>query len=116
MAVKKLTKPRTKPRLLFWSSNTQLRTARNFSFTQNPNDINQEFKSAITFLVGEREDAADLCRELNQLLGRTEFVIASDVPNEDAPEEGARVLQIYADELTDAEIEKLNLENEFVIV
>jgi len=78
--------------------------------------MNQELKSALTHLVGERKDAAELCRELNQLLGRTEFVIASDVPNVDAPEEGARVLQIYADELTDAEIEMLDLENEFVIL
>lgn len=78
--------------------------------------MDQEFKSAITHLVGEREDAAELCRELNEMLGRTEFVIASDVPNVDAPADGTRVLQIYADELTDAEIEMLDLENEFVII
>ena len=78
--------------------------------------MDQEFKSALTHLVGEREDAAELCRELNEMLGRTEFVIASDVPNVDAPADGARVLQIYADELTDAEIEMLEIENEFVII
>ena len=50
------------------------------------------------------------------MLGRTEFVIASDVPNVDVPADGTRVIQIYADELTDAEIEMLNLENEFVII
>lgn len=81
----------------------------------NPSDMEIEFdldgeeecyKSAHTFMMGKREDAAELCRELNELLGRNEFVVSSD---------GAGILGIYAEELTDEEIERLNLSEDFII-
>lgn len=81
----------------------------------NPSDMEIEFdldgeeecyKSAHTFMTGKREDAAELCRELNELLGRNEFVVSSD---------GAGILGIYAEELTDQEIERLNLSEDFII-
>lgn len=81
----------------------------------NPSDMEIEFdldgeeecyKSAHTFMMGKREDAAELCRELNELLGRNEFVVSSD---------GAGILGIYAEELTDEEIERLNLSEDFTI-
>ena len=81
----------------------------------NPSDMEIEFdldgeeecyKSAHTFMTGKREDAAELCRELNELLGRNEFVVSSD---------GAGILGIYAEELTDEEIERLNLSEDFTI-
>lgn len=81
----------------------------------NPSDMEIEFdldgeeecyKSAHTFMTGKREDAAELCRELNELLGRNEFVVSSD---------GAGILGIYAEELTDQEIERLNLSEDFTI-
>lgn len=81
----------------------------------NPSDMEIEFdldgeeecyKSAHTFMMGKREDAAELCKELNELLGRNEFVVSSD---------GAGILGIYAEELTDEEIERLNLSEDFTI-
>lgn len=81
----------------------------------NPSDVEIEldldgeeecYKSAHTFMTGKREDAAELCRELNELLGRNEFVVSSD---------GAGILGIYAEELTDEEIERLNLSEDFII-
>lgn len=81
----------------------------------NPSDMEIEFdldgeeecyKSAHTFMMGKREDAAELCRELNELLGRNEFVVSSD---------GAGILGISAEELTDEEIERLNLSEDFTI-
>jgi hypothetical protein len=65
-----------------------------------------EYKSAHTFMMGKREDASELCRELNELLGRNEFVVSSD---------GAGILGISAEELTDEEIERLNLTEDFII-
>lgn len=65
-----------------------------------------EYKSAHTFMMGKREDAAELCRELNEILGRNEFVVSSD---------GAGILGISAEELTDEEIERLNLSEDFII-
>ncbi len=70
-----------------------------------------ETKSATTNLVGEREDAEELCRELNEILGRDEFVIASDVPNE----EGSRILQVSAENLNEYEVEVLNLNEDFIV-
>lgn len=81
----------------------------------NPSDMEIEleldgeeecYKSAHTFMTGKREDAAELCRELNELLGRNEFVVSSD---------GAGILGISAEELTDEEIERLNLSEDFTI-
>jgi len=65
-----------------------------------------ELKSAHTFMMGKREDASELCKELNAILGRNEFVVSSD---------GAGVLGISAEELTDEEIERLNLSEDFII-
>ena len=81
----------------------------------NPSDMEIEvdidgeeecYRSAHTFMMGKREDAAELCKELNELLGRNEFVVSSD---------GAGILGIYAEELTDEEIERLNLSEDFTI-
>jgi hypothetical protein len=81
----------------------------------NPSDMEIEvdidgeeecYKSAHTFMMGKREDASELCRELNAILGRNEFVVSSD---------GAGVLGISAEELTDEEIERLNLSEDFII-
>lgn len=81
----------------------------------NPSDVEIEldldgeeecYKSAHTFMMGKREDAAELCRELNEILGRNEFVVSSD---------GAGILGISAEELTDEEIERLNLSEDFII-
>ena len=62
-------------------------------------------------MVGKTEDALSLCRELNAILGRNEFAVAADVPNRD----GSRLLVIVAEELTDSEIELLNLNEDFII-
>jgi len=81
----------------------------------NPSDVEIEldldgeeecYKSAHTFMMGKREDAAERCRELNEILGRNEFVVSSD---------GAGILGISAEELTDEEIERLNLSEDFII-
>lgn len=81
----------------------------------NPSDVEIEldldgeeecYKSAHTFMMGKREDAAERCRELNELLGRNEFVVSSD---------GAGILGISAEELTDEEVERLNLYEDFII-
>lgn len=85
----------------------------------NPSDVEveAEFDSedethrASTNMVGKTEDALSLCRELNAMLGRNEFVVAADVPNRN----GSRLLVIVADELTDSEIESLNLTEDFII-
>ena len=81
----------------------------------NPSDVEIEldldgeeecYKSAHTFMMGKREDAAELCRELNEIIGRNEFVVSCD---------GAGILGISAEELTDEEIERLNLSEDFTI-
>lgn len=77
-----------------------------------------ELKIASTFMIGEREDATERCRELNDMLGlwtRSHFYISADAPNTQNPEEGKRILCISADEITDSEIELLNLTEDFII-
>ena len=55
--------------------------------------------------VGKPEDAIELCRELNELLGRDEF---DWYDNSDS-------LGISANNLTDEEVEQLNLAEDFII-
>ena len=82
-----------------------------------------EFKTASTFMIGELEDAKERCRELNDQLfhlplglwTRSHFYISADAPNTQNPEEGKRILCISADEITDSEIELLNLTEDFII-
>lgn len=79
----------------------------------NPSDmgvdieLEDEFytKSAHTNMVGSSEDAAELCRELNELLGRDEF---GWYVNGDS-------IGISAVNLTEEEIERLNLTEDFII-
>ena len=82
-----------------------------------------ELKTASTFMIGEREDATARCLELNDRLfhlprglwTRSHFYISADAPNTQNPEEGKRILCISADEITDSEIELLNLTEDFII-
>ena len=80
----------------------------------NPSDMEIEvdidgeeecYKSAHTNMVGSSEDAAELCRELNELLGRDEF---GWYVNGDS-------IGISAANLTEEEIERLNLTEDFII-
>ena len=85
----------------------------------NPSDVEveTEFDSeeathrASTNMIGNIEDARALCRELNDMLGRIEFVVGIDAPHRS----GLRQLFIVAEELTDSEIELLNLNEDFII-
>ena len=63
-------------------------------------------RSAYTLMQGTSEDARELCDELNKLLGRDEFVTSCN---------GKGVVGISADELTDDEVERLNLTEDFII-
>lgn len=63
-------------------------------------------KSAHTFMQGTIEDAIELCSELNQLLGRDEFVTSDN---------GKGILSISAESLTQSEVEALNLNDDFII-
>ena len=63
-------------------------------------------RSAYTFMEGSGEDARELCDELNKLLGRNEFITSCN---------GKGVVGISADELTDDEVERLNLTEDFII-
>ena len=77
-----------------------------------------EIKSAETFMVGTREEAEERCRELNNTLGvwaRGYFYIDSDEPNTQIPEDGERVFRIKGFDLTDKEVEMLNLAEDFII-
>ena len=74
-------------------------------------DSEEQTRRASTNMVGKTEDALSLCRELNTMLGRNEFAVAADVPHRD----GSRLLVIVAEELTDSEIESLNLNEDFII-
>ena len=62
-------------------------------------------RSAYTLMQGTEEDARELCDELNKLLGRDEFNIINT----------SGVFGISADELTDDEVERLNLTEDFII-
>jgi hypothetical protein len=64
-----------------------------------------EPRSAYTLMQGTEEDARELCDELNKLLGRDEFNIINT----------SGVFGISADELTDDEVERLNLTEDFII-
>jgi hypothetical protein len=92
----------------------------------NPSDIEIdvevqdefEVKSAETFMVGTREEAEERCRELRETLGvwaRGSFYIDSDEPNTQNPEDGERILRIKGCDLTDKEVEMLNLSEDFII-
>ena len=63
-------------------------------------------RSAYTLMQGTEEDARELCDELNKLLGRDEFVTSCN---------GKGVFGISADELTNDEVERLNLTEDFII-
>lgn len=63
-------------------------------------------RSAYTLMQGTEADALELCDELNKLLGRNEFVTSCN---------GKGVFGISADELTDEEVERLNLTEDFII-
>lgn len=63
-------------------------------------------RSAYTLMQGTEEDARELCDELNKLLGRNEFVTSCN---------GKGVFGVSADELTDDEVERLNLTEDFII-
>lgn len=76
----------------------------------NVEDECDETRSAYTIMQSSREDARELCDELNELLGRTEFVISSDAVFEDT-----QLIGISADELTDDEVKRLNLSEDFII-
>ena len=65
-----------------------------------------EPRSAYTLMQGTEEDARELCDELNKLLGRDEFVTSCN---------GKGVFGISADELTNDEVERLNLTEDFII-
>jgi len=80
----------------------------------NPSDVEIEvdldgeeecYRSAFKFMKGKPEDAIELCRELNELLGRDEF---DWYDNSDS-------LGISANNLTDEEVEQLNLAEDFII-
>ena len=80
----------------------------------NPSDMEIEldidgeeecYKSAHTNMVGSSEDAAELCRELNELLGRDEFGWYVN----------GESIGISAANLTEEEIERLNLTEDFII-
>jgi hypothetical protein len=63
-------------------------------------------RSAYTLMQGTEENARELCDELNKLLGRDEFVTSCN---------GKGVVGISADELTNDEVERLNLTEDFII-
>ena len=62
---------------------------------------------AYTLIQGTEADALELCDELNKLLGRDEFVAERC--------NGKGFFGISAAELTDDEVERLNLTEDFII-
>ena len=80
----------------------------------NPSDVEIEvdidgekecYKSAHTNMVGSSDDAEELCKELNELLGRNEFGWYVN----------GESIGISAANLTEEEIERLNLTEDFII-
>jgi hypothetical protein len=80
----------------------------------NPSDVEIEvdidgekecYKSAHTNMVGSSGDAEELCKELNELLGRNEFGWYVN----------GESIGISAANLTEEEIERLNLTEDFII-
>lgn len=80
----------------------------------NPSDMEIEFdldgeeecyRSAHTNMVGSSDDAEELCKELNVLLGRNEFGWYVN----------GESIGISAANLTDEDIELLNLSEDFII-
>ena len=80
----------------------------------NPSDMEIEvdidgeeecYKSAHTNMVGSSDDAEELCKELNELLGRNEFGWYVN----------GESIGISAANLTEEEIERLNLTEDFII-
>jgi hypothetical protein len=81
-------------------------------------DAVYEFKSVQTFMVGTRKEAEERCIELNELLGGwrwSDFYVTSDEPNTQNPEDGERILCLFAEQVTTEEIKRLNLTEDFII-